>query len=401
MDLEIREDLFSFIPNIYAKFKFPQEFNSRLNLTKGSKFLISLVPWELSEDEEGKYNSQVDITFSVMDFDSIFNPRTSESVISIFGIHSKCKDMFINGTKHRIHQGNSSEVIGSLLDQSGYTLTKSASTSDPMNRIQLNETDLRFLKRTLQRSWMGGRDFLVAYADRFGEAVVTSVNSITSSEHIRFDATAIDLDQVNEKDSRKAFDGLDSSKAESSIPCSVVTKRDLHGSITLFGGSGSVVKGFSNATSSFKGSNHGLDFFDNDTMGKWMPVKDSDFGKPSSNRFVPWADNDIVFSDYHKALDLNAQFWNTMNLNSIEFVCKYFDNIRIGKPFYVRMDNMEDEDVRNKQSTYLLDRTFIISSLVHTFESDQGKLWTKVYGSSFGIDKHENTAEGKFNYVRL
>lgn len=402
-DLEIREEFFSFIPSLFARFRFPEVYNGKMNLTKGTKFTIKLTPHDTDSDSDGEVDQSVSLNFSVMDFEIMHNPRASEAEVTLFAIHEKCNNLFLNGTRHRITQGNTSKVITDTLQSSGYKVESSASTTDSMNWIQLNETDLRFVKRLIKHSYMGGRDFLVSYADRFGIASVTSINSLTNGRDsiIRFDATSTDIDKINDKDLKNGLDGLNPTSANMSIPCSLMFKRDHHGSITLFGGSGSLIKGFSNFTSSFRTENIGLDVYDNDSMGKFMPVKDSDFGKPNSSRFVPWADNGIVFKEYHKAIDLNSQFWNLMFLNSIEFTCKYYDHIKLGSAFQVDIDDRSNENVTNKRSTYLTDKTFVISSLVHTFDSEQGRLWTKVFGSSFGLDIHENMPEGKFNYVRL
>ena len=190
-------------------------------------------------------------------------------------------------------------------------------------------------------------------------------------------------------------DPLDLSKQDKMIPCASLTVNNLFGSMGLLGGTGGVLTTINQNQSIHTNTMISIDGFKNDSMGQYIPIQDYDWQKPNIHKFVPSDSNKTTHTNYQRSKMENEIFWKMVSSNSIETVVAFSNKVQLGKSFRIDITKLEDDEL--KQSQFLKGMLFITTALLHTYSKEDERLWTKIYGTTFGLNK--NNEEDNMTYV--
>ena len=395
--MTFQEEMFLLVPYLQMSIKSSLDYTNTINIKKGSSLDINIKPNEpIKNAITEKYNQTDSVKFTVMDFQLEHNARTTESSIVIFATLNGVDELF-NTKKHKYWNEPTSSILSSMFNN----ISKSSNvipSNDKMKHIQWFESDIEFANRIIKSSYFSEADYLSHWVSRNKNYRLTNFNNLIGGVDFVIDTNSSAIDYITnpyeaETDSHERASTVDM------IPCLGVKLNQLFGSSAHLGASGTVLTSFDQFSSIANTSLINVKGFTAPSMGDYIPIVDSDYSKPSAFKNVPPDSNGITHLNFQRSTVENGIFWQMLTTNVVELTIPYKTIIQVGQSFKIDIDTPSDDEDRDAivKSNFLRNCKFVVYTLVHSYSEDDKRMWTKIYGVTFGLNK--NYDEQNFRYV--
>ena len=392
--LKIVEEMFLLVPYVEFEFESSDLVINNINLKTDSVVSMDVQFAPSVTDKEDAFKREEKLVFKLKDSSIEHNPRTSETYVKCFALLDINSELY-NSKKHIYHNQSTSDMFTNIMRKKAKTIEVTP-TNDKMKSVQWFESDLEFLNRNVKHSYFSESDYMCQWVSRNVDGHYKSFNQLTNKVDFILDANSRTLDIMSNVTETTTQNQNDQASQDVKIPCGSFLISSLFGSMTMEGGSGGVLSGYDQLSSGNINKGVSVVGFKNHKMGKYIPILDHEWGRVTKHKNVPQDFNGITHDNYQKSKMENDMFWSMVSSNSINTVVGFNTKVHVGKCFRVDVNKFNESD-QESQSSFLRDTLFVVGSLVHSYSSEDEKLWTRIYGVTFGLNKNDD--ETKFRYI--